>query len=82
MAREWTDEEVQAEIREAVRIVQEDKDRAAYKQLHERFGQAPTEPDNPKDNPGVPPQKDNNGEPAKKGRKSLWWGNALEGDEQ
>ena len=82
MARKWTDEEVQAEIRTAVAMVAEDRDRAHYKTLHERFGDKPAG-DPPKDGPTPPPAKDGDPtpEPTEK-KKSLWWGDALgDGDE-
>lgn len=74
MARkEWTDEEVQAEIREAVRIVHEDRERQTYQQLHERYGQKPSGSDKPEDGKTPPPAKDDAGEPPKK-RRSIYWG--------
>lgn len=78
MAKEWTDEEVQAEIREAVRIVNEDRERATYKQLHERYGQKDGSKDKPEDGKQPPPPKDDGGEPPAKKRRSLWWGDRLE----
>jgi hypothetical protein len=80
MAKEWTDEEVQAEIREAVRIVHEDRERATYQQLHERFGQKPSPSGDPKDGKNPPPPKDGGDQPPTQKRKSLWWGERLEGE--
>ena len=70
MAKEWTDEEVQALIRESVNIVKEDREREHYTKLHEKYGKQ--EP--PKD-PGEgdpPPPKDPPADPPVK--RSLWWG--------
>jgi hypothetical protein len=77
MARKWTDEEVQAEIKAAVAIVNEDRERATYQALHGKYGQEPPKPGNPND-PTPPPPKpgDPDPEPAPK-KKSLWWGDAL-----
>jgi hypothetical protein len=68
--KEWTDDEVQAEIREAVRIVNEDRERATYKSLHERYGKESTDP------PGTPPKKEGDADPPEgnKKSKSLYWG--------
>lgn len=70
--KEWTDEEIQQEIRDAVAIVQEDRERADYTRLHERFGQSkePTDPNAPK----PPPAKDPQDKPKPTGRRSIWWG--------
>lgn len=75
--KEWTDEEVQAEIREAVRIVHEDRERATYQQLHERYGQKPPPSGDPKDDKTPPPPKKDGEEPPKK-RRSIYWGERLE----
>lgn len=74
--KEWTDEDVQAAIADAVRIVTEDRDKAAYLALHERFKDSGEPGKNPS---GAPPPKDpaDPAEPHK--TKSLWWGDA--GDE-
>lgn len=80
MAKEWTDEEVQAEIREAVRIVNEDRERATYAELHSRYG---TKPEGEGDEGGgdegdgktkPPPAKAPKTKEEKTARKSLWWG--------
>lgn len=70
MAKEWTDDEVQAAIREAVRIVHEDRERATYKSLHERYGQdgktddkTPPPPNNDDNQPPEPPKK----------KRTIWW---------
>jgi hypothetical protein len=76
--KEWTDEEVQAEIAEAVRIVNEDRERATYKSLHERYGKESTDP------PGTPPKKEE-GDPKPEGDKkksrSLYWGEGSDDSE-
>jgi len=71
--REWTDEEVQAEIAAAVKIVAEDKERAQYLALHERFG---AKPDDSNQDPGKtpPPAKDDPKPDDKPKKRSLWWG--------
>ena len=74
--KEWTDEDIQNEIKEAVRIVSEDRDRVRYNELHSRFGNA--EP--PKPGSGeAPPPKTEDADPAEaKKSKSLWWGEVEE----
>lgn len=70
MAKEWTDEEVQKLISESVNIVREDRERASYKTLHEKYGNA-----EPPAEPGEgdpPPPKPEPNEPPKK--RSIWWG--------
>lgn len=82
MARKWTDEEVQAEIKAAVAMVAEDREKAQYLSLHKRYGQG-VKDDPDKDGPTPPPAKDGDPppEPTER-RKSLWWGDALgDGDE-
>lgn len=77
MTKKWTDEEVQAEIQAAVKIVAEDRERAEYARLHGKYG---TESDNPNGDSGsddgkTPPKKEGETEPSvETGRKSLWWG--------
>lgn len=69
--KEWTDEEVQAEIREAVRIVAEDREKETYAGLHSKYG--PKEGDaDPGKVPPPPKEKTEDGEKPK--RKSMWWG--------
>lgn len=78
MAKEWTDEEVQAEIRAAVEIVRADREKARYLELHGKYGQTPTDPPNPSGGTDPPPPKNDGGDPPKKGRRSLWWGDRLD----
>ena len=76
--REWTDEEVQEEIRNAVKIVAEDREKAQYLELHSRFG---PKPDDPPADPGKtpPPAKDTPPkDDDKPKRRSLWWGERTE----
>lgn len=68
MAREWTDEEVQKEIREAVQIVREDR---IDKMLRTKFGSSSNDPANP---PTNPPTSGGNPNPNDKKKKSIWWG--------
>jgi len=72
MAKEWTDEEVQALISDSVKIVAEDRERAQYQALHERFGAKPE--DSKDDGKTPPPKKDDKPEDPKPKKKSLWWG--------
>jgi hypothetical protein len=68
MGKEWTDEEVQAEIRAAVDIVKEDR---FLKALSSKLDTKP--PDGPPAPPRKdPPEKPDDKPPAAKG--SLWWG--------
>lgn len=70
MAREWTDEEVTKEIRDAVAIVREDRLETF---LRGRF----TQTDNDKDNSGDAGKNsgsNDNGDGKPKKRGSLWWG--------
>lgn len=71
----WTDDDVKAEIREAVRIVHEDRQRATYAELHERFGDKPRDPDDPKPPPKEPTLDD------VKPKRSIWWGETSDDDE-
>jgi len=69
MAKEWSDEEVQAAISDAVRIVREDR--------FEAFVRGRVSPPNDDNGGANPPPSggsnpDPNGAPPK--RKSLWWG--------
>jgi hypothetical protein len=81
--RKWTDDEVKAEIREAVRIVTEDREKATYATLHEKYGNkdAPN-PDDSKDGDKSksPPRKEGEPEPdldRSKQKRSLFWGDQL-----
>jgi hypothetical protein len=69
MPKEWTDEEVQKEISEAVQIVREDRIDAL---IRSRLSAPPTNADDKSNNP---PRSGNNSDPsATAKRKSLWWG--------
>ena len=81
MAKKWTDDEVEAEIKRAVQIVSEDRERATYASLHEKYGKSGSgDPSGSGDDPngdGKDPKK-GEGDPepdldAGK-RRSLWWG--------
>lgn len=78
MAKEWTDEEIQAEIKKNFEIVREDRERKAYLELHERFKPQEGE-DKGGSNPPPKKEKGEEGEPPKT-KKSLWWGNYENGD--
>jgi len=73
MAKEWTDEEVQKEISEAVQIVREDRIDTL---IRNRLSAPPSNSDKPENNPPPPSGSTNDGNggnpPVK--RKSLWWG--------
>jgi hypothetical protein len=69
MAREWTDDEVTKEIRDAVAIVREDRLETF---LRGRFGNQ-SDDKGDSGNAGTDPKSDaGNGNAPK--RKSLWWG--------
>lgn len=67
MAREWSDDDVRAEIAAAVKIVREDREKAEYQRLHGMYGA-------PEGQPPVPPEKEPP-EPVKK--RGIWWGEQL-----
>jgi hypothetical protein len=68
MGKEWTDEEVQEEIRNAVSIVRADR---FERDIRSRF----TTADNGKnDPPNAPPPSSGNGTENVKKKKSLFWG--------
>lgn len=83
--RKWTDDEVKAEIAAAVKIVNEDRERAAYNSLHAKYGGGkPSGNDDDSDpkGPPAPPAKDSpDGDGEKPKRKSLWWGDTLDDSE-
>lgn len=71
MAREWTDDEVQAQIAAAIQIVREDK--------FDAFLRSRTTPPDPNPPGGTnPPTPNGNPNPPdpnqSKPKKSLWWG--------
>ena len=69
MAREWTDEEVQKEISEAVQIVRADKIDAL---IRSRLSAQPPKKNGAENDP---PPSGGNGDPASvPKKKSLWWG--------
>lgn len=68
MPKEWTDEEVQKEISEAVQIVRADKIDAL---IRSRLSPQSNPENDDKGNP--PPSGDDNNPSADK-KKSLWWG--------
>jgi hypothetical protein len=78
--KEWTDDEIRAEIKDAVRIVAEDREKARYLELHSRYGAKPEEgekteeTEETEDDGGTkpPPQKPPKEEGTKK-KRSLWW---------
>jgi hypothetical protein len=73
MAKEWTDEEIAAEIKRCHDIVREDKDRASYTTLHERFGKTETDTEEQTEG-GPPPKKNTKEEGIPKKKRSIWWG--------
>lgn len=72
MPKEWTDEEVQKEIAEAIQIVREDRLETF---LRNRFANPTTDPNA---NPN-PPASGGNGNPTDKPKKGLWWGDSESG---
>lgn len=74
MAKEWTDEEVRAEIAAAVSIVREDR---FEKFVRSKIGPAdPGNGDGPSD-PKTPPRGEPKDAPTDKKKRSLWWGEEL-----
>ena len=72
--KEWTDDEVKAEIAAAIKIVNEDRERASYKSLHEKYGGEPPKPDGEKTPPKIDkPEGEGGKEPEK--TKRIFWGN-------
>lgn len=72
MAREWTDEEVTKEIRDAVAIVREDRLETF---LRSRFTNPADDKGNSGDAGTNPNSGAGNGNPSgTKAKKSLWWG--------
>lgn len=69
--KEWTDEDVRAEIAEAVRIVAEDREKARYRELHGKYGSGDQPPADDGNGPKPPPAKD---EPSKPKKRTLYWG--------
>lgn len=76
MAKEWTDDEVSAEIAKAVQIVREDRLeqflRTRFKASEENNPPNPPKPDGP--TPPPPKSKGDSPEKQPPARKSLWWG--------
>ncbi len=70
MPKEWTDDEVKAEIAAAIQIVREDKIDSL---IRRRLSPAPNDPNNPGTNPPPPGGNNPNPNPSAK-RGSLWWG--------
>lgn len=83
MGKEWTDDEVQALIRETVGIAKEDKIMSSVKGLHDRLDKLfPTGDPKPGD-PGAPPppppaDPKASGDKGKRPNRSLWWGEVNE----
>lgn len=71
--KDWTDEEIRAEIGAAVKMVAEDKEKIEYQRLHGKFSTPPT-----KDGPQPPPEKDPPTDPPEKKKRSIWWGETTE----
>lgn len=78
MAKEWTDEEVRAEIAAAVAIVREDRFEQFVRSKIGPTGSAGGPPGN--GDPKSPPRGDAKESVTEKKRRSLWWGEDL--DEQ
>ena len=75
----WTDEEVQNEIKAAVAIVNEDRERADYARLHGKYGQQDNGDgkEGEKQEDKSPPAKQDQEDPKDQGKKqkrSIWWG--------
>lgn len=68
MGKEWTDEEVAEEIRNAVKIVAEDR---LFKGLSDRLGSQANQSGSGTGNTPNPPPSSGSDAPKKRG---LWWG--------
>jgi hypothetical protein len=80
MGKQWTDEEVRAEIAAAVKIVREDRERAEYTRLHATYGASSGDNGNnqPNNGPPAPPKKEEEGEGESiVAKRSIWWGDSL-----
>lgn len=67
-----TDDEIRQLIKESRSIFEEDRERATYRSLHEKYGK---ETEDPSTKDGAPPKKEEEG--GKEGKpksRSLWWG--------
>jgi hypothetical protein len=65
MPKDWTDDEIRAMIADSRRIVEEDREKATYTTLHEKYGV--------KADPKAPPPKQDDPPPDDKPkRKPLW----------
>lgn len=73
MAKEWTDDEVQSAIGDAVRIVREDKLEAFIRKSFGNQSDPQNPPPNPSNNP--PPPNGAPGTPPKK-KGGIWWGDS------
>lgn len=76
MAREWTDDEVKAEIKEAVRIAKEDGIYTRIRNLESKLsgGSDPTaDPSGKKPGEGDPPPKNDPKESGETKRRGGWW---------
>lgn len=70
MPKEWTDEEVQKEIADAVAIVREDRFEKFVRGNVSQQQNNPTKTNNPPNSGGTNPDPN----AGNKKRKSLWWG--------
>lgn len=71
MPKEWNDDDVKAEIADAVRIVREDKFEAF---VRGKLPAPPVDQNGGKDQPGNDGNGGGNDPTAPKAKKSLWWG--------
>lgn len=78
MPKEWNDDEIKAEIAEAVRIAREDgilrSIRDLPNQLREAMGSGNPKPDSEPTEGNPPPPKEPKDSNATPKSKSLWWG--------
>lgn len=72
MSKEWTDDEVRAEIAEAIKIVREDRFEQFVRSKIGPVG-GNSEPTEPK----APPRGEPKDAPTDKKKRSLWWGEDL-----
>jgi hypothetical protein len=73
VAKEWTDDEIKAEIKRCHDIVREDRERASYTSLHEKYGKPAYEGQTEVEG-GPPPRKDPPEKSEPKKKRSIWFG--------
>ena len=75
MPKQWTDDEVSEEIKNAVAIVREDRFEAFVRGMQ---GKTNSDPNSGNDQSGNAGNGDGNNSAETKKKKSLWWGDSAE----